>query len=501
MNLPPKNKGHQQQGEQSEALKRFIARREALDMISLDLVLERLGADPGQDGDRSKWKISAVGNIITKGQSWKNVNTNVHKGFGGVSLVKHAKDFEHQREAMEWLENQFGAADKIAPEIKAVASAPRERPQYFEPPPPMDHLWERVRDYLTGSQKGQRGIPPYLADRLHTAGTLYASLPYDNVHKKHYGNPRAVFLGPASAEVREIVPDGFKGCTEGSDPDVSCFHVPHVEEVEEGVLSIQEAAVGSLSYAGLFPGRYCVSTNGVGRFSLQYRLALEALDNQYAVRLAFDADMAGDIGAQHVFNGLFARNLLSRRLNVPVETVDQWLLSGVVDVTPMKTPHQLFFNSGWSPALPVHRRAEEVGADGTPYEVWRDTGDTATPTVRMSVTRSGLHERLERKVYDIPVSERMYQYITEVLNLRRERPEMGKDWNDELNRLGSSYIRTYEREAKRNFVDGVPALPAHLEKLRTTKVKVLPAPVVVAAPPVPAPQPAPAVPARPSFQR
>lgn len=500
MNLPRKNQGHQQ-GEQSEALKRFIARRDALDMISLDLVLERLGADPGQDGDRSKWKISAVGNIITQGQRWKNVNTNVHKGFGGVSLVKHAKDFEHQREAMEWLENQFGAADKIAPEIQAVNTARKEKPQYFEPPPAMDHLWARVRDYLTGSQKGQRGIPPSLVDRLHEQGTLFASLAYDNVRKSHYGDPRAVFLGPASAEVREIVPDGFKGCTEGSDPDVSCFHVPHVEEVEEGVLSIQEAAVDSLSYAGLFPGRYCVSTNGVGRFSLQYRLALEALDNQYAVRLAFDADMAGDVGAQHVFNGLFARNLLSHRLGVPVETVDQWILSGVVDITPTKTPHQLFFNGGWQPALPVHQRVEEMGEDGMPREVWRDTGDTAPPTVRMSVTRAGLHERLERKVYDIPVSERMYQYITQVLNLKRERPEMGKDWNDELKRLGSSYVRTYEREVKRNFVDGVPALPAHLEKLRSDKVKVLPTPVVAPPQPAPSPPPARVVPARPSFQR
>ena len=507
MIVPPKNTGNQPQGEQSEALKRYLARREALEMISIDLVLERLGADAGQDGDRSKWKIPAVGNIITKGQSWKNVNTNVHKGFGGVSLVRHAKDFARERDAMDWLEQQFGAADKIAPEAKAAATGPREKPQFFDPPPVMDHLWERVREYLTGSQKGQRGVPPALADRIHEMGTLYASQAYSNVRKQYYGEPRAVFMGPASAEVREIVPDGFKGCTEGSNPDISCFHVPHVEDAEEEVFSIQEAAVDSLSYAALFPGRYSVSTNGVGRFPLQYRLALEALDSQYAVRLAFDADLAGDVGAQHVFNGLFARNMLSRRLGVSPETVDQWLLTGVVDVTPLHTPHHLFFNNGWQPALPVHERVVETDADGKVREVWRPTGNNAPPTVRMNVTRTGLHERLEKKCYDVPVSERVYEYITEVLNLRRERPEMGKDWNDELRRLGSSYMRTYEREARKNFVDGVPALPPHLEKLRTSKAKVLPAPapaptpVVAAAEPAQVHAPAPAVPVRPSFQR
>lgn len=503
MTLPQKQNSNIPQGEQSPALKRYIERRDALNEIDLGLVLTKLGADPGQDGDNSKWKIPAVGNIIVKGQSWMNVNTH-KKGFGGVQLVRHANDFEKEREAMDWLEATFGASDKIAPEIKARDNNRREKPQFFDPPERMDHLWARVRDYLTGQQKGQRGIPGTLIDEMHDRGTLYSTLAFDNVRKRHYGEPRAVFLGPASAEVREIVPTGFKGCTEGSDPERSCFQVPHADAAEESLLAIQEAAVDTLSYRALFPGRFCVSTNGVGRFPLQYRLSLEAMDNGYGVRLAFDADVAGDIGAQHVFNGLFARNLLSNRLGVTPETVDQWLLSGAIEVTPQPSPHHLFFSEGWKPALPVLRREIQTDEDGKVREVWLPTNDNASPTVHMVVTRTGLHDRLEKRAYDIPVTERAYRYITETLKLTRERPVMGKDWNDELNRLGLAYIRAYDRESKKDFVDGVPGLPVHLEKFRVPGMKVIPAPVADSIPPIRKVEVAPAparFPSRPSFQR
>ena len=485
----------------NEALERYQVRREAMNEIDISLVLERLGADNGQDGDRTKWKIPGFGNIITQGQRWKNVNTNVHKGFGGVRLVMHAKDFEREGEALRWMEEQFGPADKIDNAIKAADSGKRkDRPQYFDPPQAMDHVWDRVREYLTK----ERGIPSSLVDKMHEAGTLYGNLAFHEIRKQHYGSPRAIFLGPASAEIREITPDGFKGCATGSDTDNSCFHVPHYEEAEENILAIQEAAVDSLSYGALFPGRYAVSTNGVGRFQLQYRLCLEAMDSQYGVRLAFDADQAGDLGAQHVFNGIFARILLSRRLDVPYETVDQWLMSGAVDVTPMPSPHQMFFNEGWKPSIMVHERAQETDGEGKIREVWKPTENNAPPTVRFSV-RAGLHPKLDKRTYDIPVSERAFQYITEGLRLVRERPVMGKDWNDELRKLGSAYLMSYEREAKKGFANGVPALPLHLEKLRTSTAKVLAAPASVPSQPKPKPvapvaPSAPVAPTRPSFQ-
>lgn len=477
------------EAKKSEALERYIARRDAMNEIELSLVLERLGADGGQDGDRTKWKIPGFGNIITQGQTWKNVNTNVHKGFGGVRLVFFAKDFEREGEAVRWMEQQFGPADQIDESIKAAATAKRERPEYFDPPPVMDHVWDRVKNYLVSD----RGLPSSLVDRMHDAGTLYGNIAFDNIRKKQFGAPRAIFLGPASAEIREIVPDGFKGCAEGSETENSCFHVPYYENAEEEILAIQEAAVDTLSYNALFPGRYCVSTNGVGRFPLQYRLCLEAMDSKYGVRIAFDADMAGDLGAQHVFNGIFARILLSRRLEVPYETVDQWLMTGAVDVTPLPSPHHLFFGDGWKPSLNVHERHTESDEEGRVREVWVPTENNASPTVRFHV-RSGLHPKLDKRVYDIPVTERAYQYITESLRLTRDRPVMGKDWNDELKKLGSSYMVNYEREAKKEFADGVPALPVHLEKLRTSSAKVISTPSPVQLSPV---KPAPVVPSEP----
>lgn len=325
-------------------------------------------------------------------------------------------------------------------------------------------------------------------------GTLYGDIAFDEIKKRHYGAPRAVFLGQSSAEIREITPDGFKGCAPGSDPENSCFHVAHYDHAEENILAIQEAAVDSLSYAALYPGRYSVSTNGVGRFPLQYRLTLEAMDSQYGVRLAFDADQAGDLGAQHVFNGIFARIMLSRRLDVPYETVDQWILSGAVDVTPVPSPHQMFFNEGWKPSLIVHERHVETDSEGKVRDVWKPTTNNAPPTVRFSV-RAGLHPKLDKRVYDVPVSERAFQYITEALRLVRDRPVMGKDWNDELRKLGSAYLMSYEREAKKEFEAGVPGLPVHLEKLRTPTAKVIASSSPVSLAPAPANKMA-----RPSFQ-
>lgn len=481
----------------NEALERYQVRRDAMNEIDISLVLERLGADNGQDGDRTKWKIPGFGNIITQGQRWKNVNTNVHKGFGGVRLVQYAKDFEREGEALRWMEQQFGPADKIDNSIKAADSGrKKDRSQFFDPPQVMDHVWDRVRDYLTN----QRGIPSSLVDKMHEAGTLYGNLAFHEIQKRHYGSPRAIFLGPSSAEIREITPDGFKGCATGSDPDNSCFHVPHYEDAEESILAIQEAAVDSLSYSALFPGRYSVSTNGVGRFQLQYRLCLEAIESQYGVSLAFDADQAGDLGAQHVFNGIFTRILLSRRLDVPYETIDQWLMSGAVDVTPIPSPHQTFFSEGWKPSLMVHERSQETDAEGKIREKWMPTSNNAPPTVRMTV-RAGLHAKLDKRVYDVPVSERAFQYITEGLRLIRERPIMGKDWNDELRKLGSAYLMSYEREAKKGFVNGVPALPLHLEKLRTPGIKVIAAPHHAPLPQVKVEASLPSnAPTRPSFQ-
>ena len=476
---PPKN-----EAPQDDRLQKYIERRDAYNMIELSVVLARLGAIGNQDGDSSKWKIG-MGNIIVKGQSWKNVNTNVHKGFGGVALVQHALDFDKQPQAMKWFEDNFGEAAKLAPGIKATQASGARRPKEdFEQPPSMEHLWPQVRQYLTattGNPGHFRSIPASIVDELHEGGTLYASRAYHNIDKRYFGDPRAVFLGPLSAELREIVPGGFKGTYDNSDPDISGFQVPAAESVSERILALQEAGVTSLSYRALFPGRFSFSTNGAGRFSLQYRLSLEAIETKHGVRMAHDADKAGDVGAQHVFNALFVRLLLSRRLAIEPETIDEWILSGKIDVTPSPSPHEMFFNTGWQTSFDVHDH--EIVKDGDQVsDRWVANGGSAPPTVRIAVRKSDLHERLPRGTHDISVAEKSYRYITEILNFKRDRPVHGNDWNDELVALGSSYALSYEREAKKNFADGVPQLPEHLRHLMVPGVKVAPAPKPVAPP-------------------
>lgn len=477
---PPKK-----EAPQNDRLQQYIERRDAYNLIELSVVLSKLGAIPNQDGDSSKWKIG-MGNIIVKGQSWKNVNTNVHKGFGGVQLVQHALDLERQPEAMKWFEENFGEAAKLSPSIKSTQTEGSRKPkEEFEQPPSMEHLWPQVRSYLTattGLPGHFRCIPASIVDELHEGGTLYASRAYHNIEKRFFGEPRAVFLGPLSAELREVVPGGFKGTYDNSDPEVSGFQVPASEEVAERILALQEAGVTSLSYRALFPGRFSFSTNGAGRFSLQYRLTLEGIEAQHGVRLAHDADKAGDVGAQHVFNALFVRLLLSRRLDIDPETIDEWLLSGKIDVTPTPSPHEMFFNTTWQTSFDVYEH--EIVKNGDQVkDSWVFKGGSAPPTVRLAVKKSDLHPRLPRGTHDILVAEKSFRYITEILNVKRDRPIHGNDWNDELVALGSSYTMMYEREAKKDFADGVPELPEHLRHLMTPGVKVVSSPKP-AAPPI-----------------
>jgi len=78
-----------------------------------------------------------------------------------------------------------------------------------------------------------------------------------------------------------------------------------------------------------------------------------------------------------------------------------------------------------------------------------------------------LHERLRRGVVTLKVSERAFLYVTKDLNLRRDRPALTKDWNADLQRLGTGYAFEYDRRAARGFADGPPPLPPQLEALRS----------------------------------
>ena len=432
--------------------------------VRLSEVLERLGAEPNQDNDKNKWKIPGLGNIITKGQKWQNVQTIFDKGFGGIDLVCHALGFGKEgggrMKGLAWMQKEFGEEfgdDLLADDLD---SAPKD----FTPPERFPEISGKVLDYLV--QK--RGLPSSLVEAEIKSGKIYGSHPW-NDRKQQYLTfiTRCVFLGQASAELRDTDPDGFKGCCDGSQTDASGYQVRPAEGAPEYIMALTEAAIDALSYRAMFPGRFVMSTNGAGRFLLQFRVALEAVEKGVGVRLALDADMAGDLGAQRVFNAFYVRKALSHHLKVSEATVETWLLEGDLRIEVDQSPHHLFFNSGWQPSLKVNE-AEILDGEGDEgaRTLWKETNEEARPSIRLRVIKD-LHERLQRGSTTLTVGEKGFNYVIETLNLRRDRPQMAKDWNEVLKKLGAGYAQQYDSCSRAGFDKGLPALPPVLEALRT----------------------------------
>lgn len=443
-----------------------------LKLVKLDLVFDMLanekGLDvyPNQDGDSSKWKIASQGNIITHGQTWQNTMT-YKKGFGGISLAMMALDLEFGQ-ALDWMVAKFG--DVLDDSMKADLDAlDQQEAIIFSPPDADETATGLARKYLIG----KRGLPASLIDReinhglneTGLPGGLYGAHPVDSQGRPIQTRYNVIFRGPASAEVRGIEGSDFKGCLGGSLPEHSGYRVPHAG-AGEPIVAMTEAAIDALSYHTLFPGRFVISTNGSGsRFPLQYKLASEMVAREYGIRAAFDADSAGDFPAQRLCNAFILRKILAHQLKVDEDQIDEWFLNETIDFLPSESPHENSFNLGWQPELPKFELKLEKGDDGQLHQVWVDTGTFAPPCMRIAIKKD-LHEkwgRTSEKV--IPIGERAFAYIVNELNIRRDRPVLTKDWNEDLMELGSSYIQKYEVCAKEGFKT-LPVLPAQFEAMR-----------------------------------
>ena len=460
--------------EKAERQARFEKRKKIADelaQIKLDLVFEAIGNVQGmdvysnQDGDASKWKIASKGNIITKGQSWQNTMT-YKKGFGGVSLVGMALDLDWNQ-SIDWMIERFG--EDLDESMKVdLEDIQKEEVILFAPPDANDISTGLARKYLIN----ERGLPPSLIDReikksaSGANGGLYGAHPLGNKEEPILSRHNIIFRGPASAEVRGIEGSNFKGCLGGSLPEHSGYRVTH-SGIGEPIIAMTEAAIDALSYHALFPGRFVVSTNGSGsRFPLQYKLAVEMVNRDYGIRAAFDADAAGDFPAQRLCNAFILRKILMHKLQVDEDQVDEWFLDETIEFLPSESPHENCFNLGWKPLMPKYEfKLVHSEEDGRMHPTWIDTGEMATPCMRISIKRD-LHpdwKRTSEKV--IQIGDRAFGYIMNDLNLRRDRPLMTKDWNEELKELGPHYIQQYEQCAKHNF-QTLPELPPELKQLR-----------------------------------
>lgn len=507
----------------SKALEAHIARREMLEPIDIRLVARAMGGVERQDNDPTKWKLPNGSNFWFKPhtQGWKDLNQD-QGGNGPVQLVRHVFQFERERDAMDWLSERFTDEGGLREGVTADPSvfAPREE-KVFRAPVNSESNTQEVIDYLVG----ERGIPPSLVLAEIKAGRLYATrrdVSRDKVSEdaeeaadNHAASdPSArpaqewkthcAFVSRTAGELRCVEKDGFKGTVPGSQSDSSGYSVPHQKPAAERLVAAVEAAVDAQSYNALFPGRYTLSTNGAYRFALHFKTALEALARPgFGFRLAFDADEAGDLAAQRIFNAFYASKAIAQHYKLDVEDVETWFINGDLKVDPDVSPHTLFFGNGhgYAESLPVHVKQVDKWTDeaGKPHikTRWEPSGEVSRPVVVVRVvTAVGPFEK-PGEVKSFRVSPRMYEYVVNDLDVRRDRPMHAKDWNDELRRLGVAYVRDYERCAADGFKQ-VPTLPPALEALRDrTPMSVHAA---VTAPPAPAPAPARAA-STPRFQR
>ena len=410
--------------DESPALVAWMRRRDQLSAIPLAQTLEALGALPNQDRDRNKWKLPGLGNIVVKGQRWMNGNLHL-PGFGSVALVKHGLDImdtpKADTQAMKWLAERF--PDVLAEDWTGPAEEDEEEEKGFAPPERADEQIEAVKDYLIS----KRGLPAAQIDREVAAGRLYATVARQKNDETNQWSDdvRAVFVGPGSAELRSTDPKGFKGCCTGSDSERSGYQVMFQGESDR-VLGIVEAAVDALSYNALHPGRYTFSTNGAGRFDLQYKLTLEAWANGFTTALATDADLAGDEAAQNVFNALFLRDHLAQEAGVTPEQVDEWILARRILIAPPVSPHQLFMGDAARESWPVRRQMVDPANPEKVISV--DTGEVAPPTLGWRLTKACGPLKLGR--YDRVMTAEDTRRVLDTYRIYRDRPEHVKDWNE-----------------------------------------------------------------------
>lgn len=436
------NQQEDKAAEDSPALRRWMERRDRLASIPLPEVLEALGGVMNRR-DRLKWKVEGVGNIVFKGQRWLNGNTN-ESGFGSVNLAMHVLGEEKPTPAMNWLAQRF-------PQYLEGEWVPPEETQEdevgFAPPERSDAALAEVRDYLVGS----RGLPGELVDAEISAGRIYATdfRSKDDETGEWSSDLRAVFVGPSSAELRSTNPEGFKGCCPGSDSERSGYQVMFRGQSDRH-LGIVEAAIDALSYNAMHPNRYVFSTNGAGRFHLQYRLTLESWRNGFSTDLATDADHAGDLAAQMVFNALLLRDRLAEQAGVAPEQVDEWFLTNRITFQSMDSPHQLFLSvpplEGTADQWPVMEA--KVDPDDRSKRTLIDTGNVARATVSYRVNKACGPIKATR--YNLEVTPDEIKQVMDTYRVARDRPVLGKDWNDTWKKMARQATQKASQPAEKD---------------------------------------------------
>jgi hypothetical protein len=305
------------QTEQPKAKKPFINWKELnnqLRNIPVNLVIETVF---GGYMKKENWKIPETDDTLgLTGQLWKSWKTD-EGGEGSLSLV------EYYICETEYIDKNVGDNWKIVrqkatklllqhfqSELDTDAFSNMEIKEHFNEPFSMPHVIDfkinQVRNYL----HEKRGLPLWLINKQIGKGFLFAGFPSDWTQPKNLKNPDlltddnvwATFLSAngSAAEMRAIArSDNFaKLVAKGSVKEAGGYVIKAESDCAERSVAALEAAVDSMSYHAIYPGRNTISCMGV-TYKLAAQAAIEALQRGGSFNLAFDNDKAGNQAAVH----------------------------------------------------------------------------------------------------------------------------------------------------------------------------------------------------------
>jgi len=225
--------------------------------------------------DKAKWH-TARGVISCTAAKFINWNQGVGGG-GAIDLAMHLNNLGFKA-AVEWLSHNFPNLDMREPLEPARASEfllPSQDPAKFP----------AVKRYLTE----ERGIAPFLIQRLIESGRLYAD-----------SRANAVFLllgkenKPIGAELRGTTTVRWRGMAPGSKKDLGYFSVS-APGAKTAILC--ESAIDAISCFELNPSCLCVSTSGA---RLNPRWLPWLIRQGLKIYCGFDSDSTGEIMASNM---------------------------------------------------------------------------------------------------------------------------------------------------------------------------------------------------------
>lgn len=303
--------------EQESKYARIKLINEQLNNISLTSVLEYIGATPNEDNQKGKWKIHDNGdNVAVTGQLWHSWKES-EGGHGAISFTMYylasinnwnlkvdESRKSARRAAISYLKEAFGIED-----LSKYSSNELEN-IVFKEPFAMPHAIEEKIDVVKSYLNEKRALPLWVINKQIKGGYLFAGFPSDWKQPKELRSPEllsndrvwATFLSSngTAAEMRAVQLSSSdplaKLLAKGSDKELGGFVLKAEKELNEKTLTALEAAIDSMSYHAIYPGRIATSCMGVN-FNLAIKLAKQAFERDYVFELGFDNDLAGNEAA------------------------------------------------------------------------------------------------------------------------------------------------------------------------------------------------------------